>query len=323
MIFRLSSVCKSTTIKQRIYVLFGVAKKIWGKISLMNRGNYLCSAKNFRDSSTSGTDFPTLGIELTQTASNFNINHLTDNQDNSTDTGYLMLAPSPKITSRQTIRNANYTVDGKEILVGLAGSVDKANSSPASVSCMEVAPGSATLGYSSVTGSNRYNCSTLIELPSPRGGSQRDPNYSFIRLSMPYVEPTNGIRFEVSFYQNEGDAADPKKAIAMNETQYIVSVQGQTGDRVRRVSAYLGGMNNDAIVPMWSASIGGGNGVSKCSNGPCDTSNGETDKRMQYTTTHTQGNTTYNCTFSYATRDIFNQPIAYPSVAEMNAACRN
>jgi hypothetical protein len=108
----------------------------------------------------------------------------------------------------------------------------------------------------------------------------------------------------------------------LSETQYLVSVQGHTGDRVRRIDANIGGMASNAIVPLWSASVGGTAGVAKCNNGACDSSNGSTNNRLQYTTTYTTRHLNLICEFTWATRDVQgNTPANQPTIAQMNQHC--
>jgi hypothetical protein len=268
--------------------------------SLMNRANNLCSGKNFIKSSTSDTDFPTIGFEISQISSDFSINDMTDNSGDTTNAGYLMLAPSAGILSRQTIKNELDVDSG--IRVGLAGSVDKANNSPVSINCRHLSS-----GYALFTGGTKYNCSTDIKLPSPQGGTERNPDNSFIRLTMPSVEMTDGVQFEVSFHE-QNTSGNPSTVIKMDRTQYLVSVNGKTGERVRRTEAYIGGMSNDAIVPLWSASVGNG-GITKCgenaSNKSEDCSNEPTEVKIKRT--YTNFTDFYVCENKYYTGKVANE----------------
>jgi hypothetical protein len=287
-------------------------------VSLMNRANNLCAGQHFAESTTSSTDFPTLGFEISQISNNFLINDMTDNSGDTTNAGYLMLAPSNAITTRQTIKNG---LDSNGIRIGLAGSADKANNSPAPVSCKET---DETNGYDSVSGGIKYNCSTFIQLPNPRGAvdNSRNPDYSFIRLSLPYIE--SDVQFEISFH---GDS-NVDSVLNMKETQYLVSVNGKTGERVRRTEAYIGGMSNDAIVPLWSASIRGTGEVSKCkavggATSACELDNTKDAKIMDYKTLKETTTINYTCTFNFVTKDAFGNAITPPSEADLSQKCNS
>jgi hypothetical protein len=118
---------------------------------------------------------------------------------------------------------------------------------------------------------------------------------------MPSVEMTDGVQFEVSFHQQNA-SGEPSTVIKMDRTQYLVSVQGKTGERVRRTQAYIGGMSNDAVVPTWSASVK--SGIKKCGTGATQTTTDCTplsDAEVK----RTYSNTTdyFICTHHYLTKD--------------------
>jgi hypothetical protein len=101
---------------------------------------------------------------------------------------------------------------------------------------------------------------------------------------MPFTEPDMGIDFEVSFHEQD-TSGNPSTVIKMDRTQYLISVNGKTGERVRRTQAYIGGVSNDAIIPVWSASVGSG-GITKCgenANESCGNSLTPSEIRRTYT----------------------------------------
>jgi hypothetical protein len=178
-----------------------------------------------------------------------------------------------------------------------------------------------------VSGNNIYNCSTFIKLPNPRGkgNNSRNPDYSFIRLSLPYVE--SDVRFEISFHSNNTTVSN--SALNMQATQYLVSVNGKTGERVRRTETYIGGMSNDAIIPLWSASVSGEDdtsGVSKCKavgsgSVACELDNTKTAKTINYTTENNATEVEYKCTFNYVYKNDYGVEVSRPDNAQLKARC--
>jgi hypothetical protein len=230
--------------------------------TLQNRANLLCNGKFFKNAGSS-TELVAVSFELKQTAASFDLDDTGGSRADQTNHGYLALSPTANPAANtpnvKNIGNTLVTVSGEDkVRVGLAGSADKANNSPAPVYCKSGA------FESERSDKMKFDCETFIKLPNPIDSVSRDELASFISLSLPAAE--NPTSVDMSFYAAGVNENSPGSRVDMGEIQYEVYVQGQTGDRVRRIMAYVGGINGSRdIIPKWSAGITGG-GIIKCDN---------------------------------------------------------
>lgn len=153
---------------------------------------------------------PVIEIELIQTSGEFTLSQLNTNSGATTNRGTLILVPST--TGTNLIDNS--------ASVGLAASADKGANNPVPIICR----GNAS----------PYRCEVTIAIPVARDGSDADPrsNYtSFLRVSMPYGQPTS----EFSVQLLDAD----KKPLMFDNVQSVVDSTGRANDLFRRVEARI------------------------------------------------------------------------------------
>jgi hypothetical protein len=92
-------------------------------------------------------------------------------------------------------------------------------------------------------------CTTIINLPKPRGGDSRDKNNFFLVLNQLYSEPS--ITVTATMQNNSG------KDIDFFDVQPIVDATGRSGDLFRRVEARIGTDNGASLVPTAELSTNG------------------------------------------------------------------
>lgn len=178
------------------------------------------NAENFKNSqkfSASKLIPPALQVQLFQTSDqSFTLNDLNYNQGSRTNRGSLLLRPS--LGSVNEIANS--------ISSGFAASADKALNNPIDINCQDISTiEGADDNYTSV-----FACSALIQLPEPIGGGARSEGNTFLRLSIPYGDPSTTFSI---------------KLLNGAELQHFVGVQaridstGRANDLLRRVEARI------------------------------------------------------------------------------------
>jgi hypothetical protein len=181
--------------------------------------------------------------------------------------------------------------------------------SPNAARCNNTTYNPATGGSTSAQ-TEQFKCAALIELPRPRGGGNRDLAFSYIRLSLPHLE-TEAADFEIKYYDVNGNE------LRFAETQYAVSVQGWTGDRVRRLNGFIGGVRNTQsdILPDYSAVSRGNTQITKCidSNGSavgCEQSSSGSYNEAAYESRRDDWEDRMVCNYSfYSGNDARGNPI--------------
>ena len=220
---------------------------------LNNRVSGLCAGKYLLHTRTTN-EAPIIGVELNQSSANYRVSSLiSDNDGLTTNHGFMMFAPT-RTRNTHIYRN----VQNGGVNMNFVGSADHALQSPNAARCNNTTYNPAT-GGSTSSQTEQFKCAALIELPQPRGGGNRDLAFSYIRLSLPHLE-NEAADFEIKYYDANGNE------LRFAETQYAVSVQGWTGDRVRRLSGFIGGVRNarSDILPDYSAVSSGSAEIRKC-----------------------------------------------------------
>ena len=226
------------------HALFGYDTASNNRVPGLCAGKYLLNSRETNEA-------PIIGVELSQLSTSFRVSNLiSDNDGLTTNQGFMMLAPT-RTRNNHLYRNEQ----SGGVNMNFVGSADHALQSPNAARCNNTA-------YTGTTNNGNeegnYRCGVLIDLPQPRGGGNRNLDHSYIRLSLPHLE-TEAADFEIRYYDTNGNE------LRFTETQYAVSVQGWTGDRVRRLSGFIGGLHTSYgdILPDYSA-VAHGSQINKC-----------------------------------------------------------
>ncbi len=147
---------------------------------------------------------PTLGVQLFQTATTFNLSQLNTNSGAQTDRGTLLLYPSSATNLTNTI--------GTGANIGFPASSDKAANTPIPVRC---------------NGSG-YRCSVTIQIPDPIGGARSDAS-AFLRVFLPYGSPETD--FSVTLLDGNGGI------LPFLGVQASIDATGRANDLFRRIES--------------------------------------------------------------------------------------
>jgi Tfp pilus assembly protein PilX len=174
---------------------------------------------------------PVLEFQFLQTDLTFNLSQLDYNNGAFTNRGTLVFVPNSNGTN--SISNSS--------TVGLAASADKAPNSPIPVQC---------------TASGAWHCAMDVELPKPFNGGNRNTSTSFIRLSLPYGQPTADFSIEM-YDRNPADSN--AKLIRFNGVQAKIDSTGRANELFRRVETRVELVDTYFPIPEFLLNLSGAN----------------------------------------------------------------
>lgn len=212
---------------------------------------------------------PTIGVQLIQTASNFNMSTLNSKTNGSqTDRATVYLVPTnstdmagnnrgSEIQSDWTFMGAyngsNNVIDSEQV----ANTNDHSKDYPFAVYCPE-----------KNASANAYACSATINLPEPIGGARSDETFVFV-ISLPYGQPATDFALELICKDDsakncsggtvDGDgnlAGDP--VATLDRMQVMIDSTGRANDLFRRLEIRLDPGESTFGFPLYAVQIDDG-----------------------------------------------------------------
>ena len=212
---------------------------------------------------------PTIGVQLIQTASNFNMSTLNSKTNGSqTDRATVYLVPTnstdmagnnrgSEIQSDWTFMGAyngsNNVIDSEQV----ANTNDHSKDYPFAVYCPE-----------KNASADAYACSATINLPEPIGGARSDETFVFV-ISLPYGQPATDFALELICKDDsakncsggtvDGDgnlAGDP--VATLDRMQVMIDSTGRANDLFRRLEIRLDPGESTFGFPLYAVQVDDG-----------------------------------------------------------------
>ncbi len=187
------------------------------------------NSTNFAPLSSGTPTPPTLSAQIIQTAPTFTLDQFDNSVGDTTNRGTVFLTPTNNSTATTHIPQSTLIDSNNH-------SYDRStNNQPQRIKC-----GNTGL-------SEEFACVASIEIPSPVGSTERNPDTFFLVLSLPYGQPTT--TFAVQLCNDQAETGSPRgdcrhrdgtEAIAdFTDVQISVDSTGRANDMYTRVEARL------------------------------------------------------------------------------------